>query len=58
MTSPQGWREPGQRPDFAEITVVLEGALRVEHEAGILDVRSGHVESDRQPDPDPADGTP
>ena len=41
MVSPQGWTEPGQRPDFEEITVVLRGMLRVEHEAGTLDVRQG-----------------
>jgi mannose-6-phosphate isomerase-like protein (cupin superfamily) len=43
MTSPEGWVEPGQRPDFEEITVVLRGLLRVEHEAGILDVRQGQA---------------
>src|SRR4051794_1155583 len=43
MTSPQGWLEPGQRPDFEEITVVLRGLLRVEHEAGTLDVRAGQA---------------
>ena len=32
MVSPSGWQEPGQRPDFEEITVVLRGMLRVEHE--------------------------
>lgn len=43
MTSPEGWREPGQRPDFEEITVVLSGLLRVEHEGGSLDVRAGQA---------------
>ena len=43
MDSPQGWREPGQRPEFEEITLVLRGMLRVEHEAGQLDVRAGQV---------------
>ena len=38
MVSPSGWREPGQRPDFEEITVVLRGTLRVEYEGGVLDV--------------------
>ena len=41
MVSPEGWREPGQRPEFEEITVVLRGLLRVEHEGGVLDVRAG-----------------
>jgi len=41
MVSPSGWVEPGQRPEFEEITVVLRGALRVEHEGGELTVRAG-----------------
>jgi len=43
MVSPEGWREPGQRPEFDEITVVLEGLLRVEHEEGMFDVRAGQA---------------
>ncbi|MDH3733077.1 MAG: cupin [Gemmatimonadota bacterium] len=43
MVSPQGWVEPGQRPDFEEITVVLRGLLHVEHEGGSLDVRAGQA---------------
>ena len=43
MTSPDGWSEPGQRPEFEEITVVLKGCLRVEHEGGILDVFEGQA---------------
>jgi mannose-6-phosphate isomerase-like protein (cupin superfamily) len=43
MVSPQGWLEPGQRPEFEEITVVLKGALRVEHEGGSIDVRAGQA---------------
>ena len=43
MTSPEGWREPGQRPEFEEITVVLRGTLRVEHDGGVLDVRPGQA---------------
>ena len=43
MTSPAGWREPGQRPEFEEITVVLRGMMRVEHEGGALDVRAGQA---------------
>ena len=41
MNSPQGWVEPGQRPDFDEWTLVLDGTLSVEHEAGSIDVRAG-----------------
>lgn len=43
MVSPEGWLEPGQRPEFEEITVVLRGLLRVEHETGTLDVRAGQA---------------
>ena len=43
MVSPQGWHEPGQRPEFEEITVVLRGLLWVEHEAGALAVRAGQA---------------
>jgi ethanolamine utilization protein EutQ (cupin superfamily) len=34
MRSPEGWVEPGQRPDFDEYTVVLDGCLHVESEGG------------------------
>jgi mannose-6-phosphate isomerase-like protein (cupin superfamily) len=43
MISPAGWAEPGQRPEFEEITVVLKGTLRVEHEQGALDVHAGQA---------------
>ena len=43
MVSPAGWQEPGQRPEFEEITVVLRGALRVEHAGGELVVRAGEA---------------
>ncbi len=43
MRSPAGWAEPGQRPSFEEITVVLAGTLRVEHEGGVLDVQAGQA---------------
>ena len=43
MVSPAGWVEPGQRPEFEEITVVLRGLLRVEHEEGVTDVRAGQA---------------
>jgi hypothetical protein len=43
MRSPGGWQEPGQRPEFREITVVLAGQLRVEHEQGSLDVAAGQA---------------
>jgi quercetin dioxygenase-like cupin family protein len=43
MRSPSGWEEPGQRPDFQEITVVLKGSLRVAFEGGHLDVAAGQA---------------
>src|SRR5260221_9554972 len=43
MTSPSGWEEPGQRPEFEEITVVLRGTIHVEYEGGALDVRAGQA---------------
>lgn len=41
MTSPPGWSEPGQRPGFLEVAVVLSGALHVHHERGELVVPAG-----------------
>ena len=43
MSSPGGWEEPGQRPDFDEFTVVVKGSLRVEHEGGVVDVLAGQA---------------
>lgn len=43
MKSPAGWVEPGQTPQFDEITVVLEGMLRVETKDGVFDVRAGQA---------------
>ena len=43
MRSPSGWKEPGQRPRFDEFTVVLRGMLRVEHQDGAMDIRTGQA---------------
>ena len=43
MVSPVGWVEPGQRPEFEEITIVLRGLVRVEHESGTLEIRAGQA---------------
>jgi len=43
MKSPPGWFEPGQRPEFEEVTVVLAGTLHVEHEGGAFDVAAGQA---------------
>jgi len=43
MKSPGGWVEPGQRPEFDEYTIVLNGMLRVTGEEGVIDVRAGQA---------------
>ncbi|HYT53580.1 MAG TPA: cupin domain-containing protein [Verrucomicrobiae bacterium] len=43
MTSPAGWSEPGQTPEFDEYTVVLRGALQVETGQGIHKVTAGQA---------------
>jgi mannose-6-phosphate isomerase-like protein (cupin superfamily) len=43
MRSPRGWTEPGQRPEFDEYTVVLDGEVRVETAAGSLEVAAGRA---------------
>ncbi len=43
MTSPGGWEEPGQTPEFDEYTLVLAGMLRLETAEGILDVAAGQA---------------
>lgn len=43
MVAPGGWEEPAQSPEFDEITVVLRGTLRVEHEGGTLEVTAGQA---------------
>ncbi len=43
MTSPSGWVEPGQTPDFDEYTVVLRGELHVSSESGTIVVKAGEA---------------
>jgi quercetin dioxygenase-like cupin family protein len=43
MRSPRGWREPAQRPEFQEITLVLQGVLHVEFEGGEQAVSAGQA---------------
>jgi mannose-6-phosphate isomerase-like protein (cupin superfamily) len=43
MQSPAGWGEPGQRPDFDEYTLVLEGEMLVETEEGSISVCAGQA---------------
>ena len=41
MRSPAGWEEPAQTPEFDEVTLVLGGAVHVEHDGGTLVVVEG-----------------
>lgn len=43
MSSPAGWTEPAQTPQFDEITYVLAGRLMVEHTDGISEVDAGQA---------------
>ena len=43
MTSPSGWVEPGQTPEFDEYTVVLKGALRVTTKSEKLNIKAGQA---------------
>lgn len=63
MSSPSGWVEPGQRPEFDEYTIVLNGCLHVEHDGGALEIFAGEALISRRgewvrystPGPDGAD---
>jgi mannose-6-phosphate isomerase-like protein (cupin superfamily) len=63
MTAPGGWSEPPQTPEFDEVTLVLRGTVRIEHDGGALDVRAGEAVLTRAgeriryvtPDPEGAD---
>lgn len=43
MTSPAGWREPGQTPEFDEYTLVLKGELQVETRDAVFKVGAGQA---------------
>ena len=43
MTSPSGWQEPGQTPEFDEYTVVLKGMLCVTCKQGIFEINAGEA---------------
>lgn len=43
MTSPPGWEEPAQMPEFDEVTVVLEGTVVVEHDGGTISAKAGEA---------------
>ena len=43
MSSPTGWEEPGQCPEFAEYTVVLKGTLLVRTRDEEFKVKAGQA---------------
>ena len=43
MTSPSGWVEPGQTPEFDEYTVVLRGVLHVTSRSQTVEVSAGQA---------------
>jgi quercetin dioxygenase-like cupin family protein len=43
MTSPSGWQEPGQTPEFDEFTVVIRGRLRVETRSEVHEIPAGQA---------------
>ena len=43
MTSPSGWVEPGQKPEFDEYTFVLKGTLKVKTEKEELEINAGEA---------------
>jgi mannose-6-phosphate isomerase-like protein (cupin superfamily) len=43
MTSPQGWVEPGQTPEFDEYTIVLRGVLHIAAKSGAMTVSAGQA---------------
>ena len=43
MRSPQGWEEPGQTPEFEELTIVLKGSVLVTHKSGQMKVNAGQA---------------
>jgi quercetin dioxygenase-like cupin family protein len=43
MTSPSGWREPAQIPQFDEYTIVLLGELIVETRGAVHNVTAGQA---------------
>ena len=43
MSSPPGWKEPGQKPQFDEYTIVLRGILQVESRTETLFIKEGEA---------------
>ena len=43
MSSPPGWKETGQKPQFDEYTIVLRGTLKVESRTETLFIKEGEA---------------
>tara|TARA_S200000501_G_scaffold348466_1_gene363696 strand:- start:199 stop:552 length:354 start_codon:yes stop_codon:yes gene_type:complete len=43
MSSPLGWEEPGQKPQFDEYTIVLNGTLKVESRTETVFIKEGEA---------------
>ena len=43
MSSPPGWEEPGQKPQFDEYTIVLNGTLKVESRTETVFIKEGEA---------------
>ena len=43
MTSPAGWEESGQTPEFDEFTLVLKGTLTVNTKGKVYEVKAGQA---------------
>jgi mannose-6-phosphate isomerase-like protein (cupin superfamily) len=43
MVSPQGWIEPGQRPEFDEYTLVLQGVLKIKTKDKEFEIKAGEA---------------
>ena len=43
MNSPAGWSEPGQTPEFDEVSVVLSGVLHVKTKDREFEIGRAHV---------------
>ena len=43
MTSPEGWTEPGQKPEFDEYTIVLKGKINVKVDDKNYEVEAGQA---------------
>lgn len=43
MTSPSGWVEPGQTPEFDEYTVVISGEIHIKTKDKEFDIKAGQA---------------